>query len=297
MVKKDTDIKEIDIKEMQNKMLEMLLYFDQFCKENNLMYYLCGGCLIGAVRHKGFIPWDDDVDCFMPRDDYERLKSIWSEKADTSKYVYCRTDKFKNYHDAGASIRDVNTTCINRHSVNEDICHGIALEIMPIDGYPSSPISRCRQLLNAFMYSLFNVQRLPDNKGACIRLLTKIIYLLIPSKRLRYKIWSHCEAEMKKYSWSDCKYVTELIGSIKGMKLRHPKEWFDHVEYLEFEGHSLPVMKGYKQYLTLIWGDYMQLPPIEDRVAKHDIVFCDLNKSYKIYKGKYYLIDKEGGVK
>ena len=282
---------EMDIKKMQSKMFEMLLYFDKFCTDNNLMYYLCGGCLIGAVRHKGFIPWDDDIDCFMPRKDYEMLKTLWEDKADTSRYVYCRTDKVSNYHDAGASIRDVDTTCINRHSIHEDICHGIALEIMPIDGCPSSIFSRSRQLVNAFMYSLFNVQRLPDNKGNFIRIMTKIIYKLVPSTKLRYIIWSHCELVMKKYSWDDCEYVTELIGSIKGMKLRHPKEWFDKVDYLEFEGHRLPVMHGYKQYLTLIWGDYMKLPPIEERVAKHDLVFLDLEKSYKEYKGKYYLVE------
>ena len=84
---------------LQEKMLEILLVFDAFCKENDLKYYLCGGCLIGAIRHHGFIPWDDDVDVFMPREDYERLAHLWPQKVAHEKYLYCRTDRDHVYHD------------------------------------------------------------------------------------------------------------------------------------------------------------------------------------------------------
>lgn len=275
-------------KELQKKMLEMLLYFDEFCKKNELMYYLCGGGLIGAIRHKGFIPWDDDIDVFMPRPYYEKLAQIWNEKADTSKYVYCRTDMNHVYHDAGASVRDVNTTEINRHSVNEDICHGIALEIMPIDGCPKSRLKRADQLFNAFVFCLFNAQRLPDNKGKFVRAASMLLLDLFQSKRIRYNIWKRAETRMAHFSWEKCAEVTELIGSIHGMLLRHPKKDFDNVVYKEFEGHQIPVMAGYDRYLKLIWGDYMQLPPVEKRVAKHDVVLIDLENSYVKYKGKYY---------
>ena len=279
--------------ELQQKMLEILLYFDRFCRENGLMYYLCGGGLIGAVRHHGFIPWDDDIDLFMPREDYERLAEIWAEKADTSRYAYCRTDREHVYHDGGASIRDINTTEINRHSVDEDICHGIALEIMPIDGCPESRVKRAVQLYNAFLFSLFNVQRLPDNKGGIIRTVSGIMYKLVKSPERRYCIWKRAEKRMSRYSWEDCNEVTELIGSIKGMLLRHPKQDFDHVVYLDFEGHQVPVMAGYKEYLTKIWGDYMQLPPVEHRVAKHNTVCISTTEPYSKFKGIYYCVDQE----
>ncbi len=275
-------------KELQKKMLNILLYFDEFCGENGLMYYLCGGGLIGAIRHKGFIPWDDDIDVFMPRPHYERLAQLWNEKADSSKYVYCRTDMEHVYHDAGASIRDVSTTEINRHSVNEDICHGIALEIMPIDGCPESKLKRADQLFNAFAFNLFNAQRLPDNKGRFVRATSMLLLYIFRSKRIRYNIWKRAERRMTRFSWDECTEVTELIGSIHGMLLRHPKKDFDSVVYKEFERHSIPVMAGYDRYLKLIWGDYMQLPPVEKRVAKHDAVIIDLENSYVKYKGKYY---------
>ncbi|OBX00318.1 LicD family protein [Gallibacterium genomosp. 1] len=279
-------------KEIQKKELEMLLYFTNFCNEHNLMFYLCGGGLIGAIRHQGFIPWDDDLDVFMPRDDYEKLSQLWDKYADKKRYSYCRTNQYLNYHDAGASIRDNNTTFINRHSIQEDICHGLALEIMPIDGCPSNKVKRAFQLFYAMMFSLFNVQRLPNNKGVLFRVMAKIIYSLIPSQTFRYKIWSFAEKRMMQYKWADVEQVTELIGSLKGMKLIHPKKDFDSVIYKKFEGHDIPVMSGYDRYLRLIWGDYMKLPPEKDRKAKHDAVYIDMNTPYTQYKGKYYCISE-----
>lgn len=74
---------EISLRELQNKSLEIALYFKDFCNEHGLLFYMCGGCCIGSLRHKGFIPWDDDVDVFMPRDDYEKLKELWPKYANT----------------------------------------------------------------------------------------------------------------------------------------------------------------------------------------------------------------------
>lgn len=283
----------IDIRSLQLKMLEILEYFDKFCKENDLKYSLAGGCLIGAIRHNGFIPWDDDIDLFMPRKDYEKLSEIWNKKADTNRYVFCRTDKYNNYHDGGASIRDVNTTEINRHSINEDICHGIAIEIMPIDGCPKSKIKRFDQLLNAFVFNLFNVQRLPDNKGQLIRIIAGLIYKLVPSKNIRYIIWTRAEKRMSKYDWDDTDEVTELVGAIHGMLIRHPKEAFENIVFHKFENMDLPIMAGYEDYLTKIWGDYMELPPVEERVAKHDTVYTSVNEPYLKYKGIYYCLNED----
>lgn len=228
----------------------------------------------------------------MPRPDYEKLKKIWDIYADTEHYSYCRTDKYKNYHDGGASIRDNFTTYINKHSEDEDICHGLAIEIMPIDACANGGFARIRQLINAFLYNLYNVQRLPDNKGKVIRYLAKILYVLIPFNALRYLVWKHAESIMAKESWDNCEEVTELVGSIKGMLIKHPKEDFDEVVFKNFEGRYLPVMKGYKRYLNLIWGDYLKLPPENERVAKHNVVYLNLQESYLNFKGKYYLNHK-----
>lgn len=280
------------MKKMQQKMLNMLLYFKDFCDKNGLMFYLCGGAAIGAIREHGFIPWDDDIDCFMPRADYEKFPALWEKYGDKDKFVFCRTNAEINYHHSCSSLRDPNTTFICSYNRNLDICHGIALEFAPIDGCPSSRIKRYIQLFYAFNYALFNTQRLPNNKGKFLRVATKLIYALIQSPTIRYKIWKYSEKQMSKYSWDECAYVTELIGSIKGMMLIHPKEWFASQTWIDFEGYSMPLMAGYHEYLTRIFGDYMQRPPLEERVAKHELDFVDMDHPYTYYRGiKYFPSD------
>lgn len=290
------EISDETFKKMQAKMLEMLIYFKDFCANHDLMFYLCGGAAIGAIREHGFVPWDDDIDVFMPRADYERLARIWPKYGDTKKYVFCRTNSKVNFHHSCTSLRDPNTTFICSYNQNLDICHGIAFEIAPIDGCPSNKIARTVQLFHAFTYALFNTQRIPNNKGRFFRALATVIYKLVPSPKVRYIIWRHAEREMSKYSWDECKYVTELIGSVKGMLLVHPKSWFASQKWVDFEGHKVPVMAGYDQYLRLIFGNYMQRPPKEQQHAKHQLEFVDMDRPYIYYKNKKYFPNRKGKV-
>ena len=243
-----------EIKGIQQKSYRILCYFQDFCNSHNLRFYLAGGTLIGAIRHHGFIPWDDDVDIFMPRQDYERLPFLWNKYADTERYSYCRTNEKENYHDTGASIRDNNTTFINYHSVNDDIHHGLQIDLLPID--------------TRLSFVLLNLCR---------------------SKSLRYKIWSYAKQKMTQYEHDESAYCVELSSGLRSMLRVLPKKWFSHTTMVSFEDRMMPVMQGYDPYLRAVWGDYMQLPPVKDRVAKHNTVFIDLDNSYKKYKGIYYL--------
>ena len=89
---KEKALTQQEVRKIQLKSLEILLYFKKICDENNLTFYLCGGCCIGSVRHSGFIPWDDDIDVFMPRKDYNKLQKIWNKVADTKKYSCCEAE-------------------------------------------------------------------------------------------------------------------------------------------------------------------------------------------------------------
>lgn len=95
---------------------------------------------------------------------------------------------------------------------------------------------------------------------------------------------------MTKYPIEDCEYVTELCAGPHYMKNRYPREAFDRPVYREFEGYSMPIPQGYDAYLRIAFGDYRKLPPKEKQVAHHDVVLCDLDNSYKIYKGTYYCV-------
>lgn len=276
------------LRQLQLKSLDMAIYFRDFCQENNLKFFLCGGGCIGAIRHKGFIPWDDDIDVFMPRDDYEKLGQIWAKKADVNRFSYCRPDENHYYRNLFATINDNNTTFIKTHQADLDINHGIVLDILPLDGYPNSKFARIYQVFWAITYSIFCAQMVPTNHGKMVGLLGKLVLSCVSSKKMRYKIWKFAEKHMSKYKINDCDNITELCSGPHYMMKKYPKSAFEEALYADFEGESMPIPKGYDDYLRTAFGDYMKLPPKEKQVAHHDVVFCDLSNGYKKYKGVYY---------
>ena len=285
------------IRQIQKKALEILLYFKKICDQHNIRFYVGSGCCIGAVRHHGFIPWDDDIDVFLLREDYEKLPDVWNSFADTKRYAYCRTTETENYHDAGASIRDNNTTFINKHCVNDDINQGLQIDLIPLDRRADGVVSHAKQVFWAMVYSLFNAQRLPDNQGGMTRFLAKVAYGIFSSKRIRDKIWQYAEQKMLLSPSDSWTYYTELVTGLKGLTLKYPKDFWDKPSYLPFEGYQIPVPSKYKEYLTMVFGDYMKLPPQEDQVPKHNTAYIDLNHSYKDFRGVYYLQQSDGSSK
>lgn len=272
---------------LQEKCLEMAEYFVQFCKENDLLCYLCGGGAIGTLRHKGFIPWDDDLDFFMPRKDYEKLAQLWPQKAD-SRYQLSKSNE--NYLDRNLfiTIRDTQTTCIKPYQQDLDIPHGLALDVLPLDYYPTNELSRKKQVIAALVYSLFCAQTIPEKHGGIMKLGSQVLLALVPSKKLRYKIWKKAEAEMIKYTKEESDGITELCSGPYYMKKKYPISSFEDALWLPFEETELPIPIGYDAYLKTAFGDYMTPPPVEKQVGHHDAVLVDLEKSYTHYKGEYY---------
>lgn len=273
--------------ELQKKSLEILKYFIKLCKDNNLRYWCGGGTCIGALRHKGFIPWDDDIDVFMPRPDYEKLYKIWDKIAETNKYTLARTSENINIHQSDMQLVDLNTTFINKHSVNEDIPHGISIDIMPFEGCPNSKILRGIQIYHSIMYCIFNVQRLPDNQGKLIRSLTKLIYTIIKNPKTRYKLWKKHEKAMTKYDYDKSNFVKETITSFKALFYPYNRNYFDTVS-VNFEDIKINIPKNADEYLTRIFGNYKELPPENNRKAKHNVEYINLNEPFTKFKGIYY---------
>lgn len=285
-----------NVKAKQEILLSILVEFADICEKNNLTYFLGGGTLLGAVRHKGFIPWDDDIDVFMPRKDYEKLYQIWDEVYTHNKrYTLIRTNKEQNYHFRCMGIADKDTTLIKKYNVNEDIVHGIFIDIMPMDGIPVGKFAQAKQLVYAVLFNICNVQRVPNFENRAIAFGAKIFLALIPSKKMRYKIWKYAEKEMSKYSLYEEEYCKELTTNTKALGRKLPSSWFRETVYAEFENKNFRIPKYAREYLAAIFGNYMELPPEAERVPRHDetVLFEDLKKTYKEYKGIYYCKGKK----
>lgn len=273
-----------ELKQVQEKSLEMAKYFVNFCEENNLLCYLCGGGAIGALRHKGFIPWDDDLDFFMPRKDYEKLFELWKKKAD-KRYFISKSGKKYIDRNLFITIRDRNTTCIKPYQKDLNIPHGLALDVLPLDYYPKSRIERKKQILWALIYSLYCAQTVPTNHGKIMNLGSKILLKIIP-KKLRYKIWKFAEKNMTKYERHNSDGITELCSGPHYMMKKYPMDAFDDKIYKEFEETKMPIPVGYDKYLKTAFGDYMIPPSLDKQRPHHDAIIIDMNKSYKNYIGK-----------
>lgn len=277
-----------EINEIQQKLLGILIYFQEFCVENNLKFVLAGGTCLGAVRHKGMIPWDDDLDVFMLREDYEKLTHLWESNADTSRYSCVRSDDRINIRHAATEIKDNNTTFIQYRTDDLDINQGIMIDVIPLDDVAKSAIARFMQFFYAMVFSCFNFQRLPEHKSKGVYYLTKVALSLVRSFDRRYRIWKFCETKMIKLGRNESGEVASFVEGPKIMKQRFPKVWFETPSYLEFEGYVMPVPQDYDHWLTVSYGDYMKPPPEEERVMRHNVKFYDMKNNYKKYKGIYY---------
>jgi len=280
------------LRKLQLKSLEMFRYLKKFCEENNLTIYFCGGCCIGTIRHKGFIPWDDDIDVYMPRDSYNKLQELWNKKADTDKYE-CVVPGEKNFtRNIFMTINDNNTTFIKTHQTDLDINLGIPIDILPLDACPTSNLKRKIQEFWALIYMLYCAQMIPKNHGKIVTTIGTIMLGIVPFKKMRWKIAKFAEKKMTKYDIEKCDYIVDLCSGPIYMKNKYKKEWFESAIYEEFEGEKMPIPVGYDEYLKMAFGDYMQFPPKEKQKPEHNVVYCDLEKSYKKYKGIYYCKNK-----
>ena len=265
------------LRELQLKQLDMLVYFRDFCEKNNLTFWLIGGGLIGALREGGFVPWDDDIDVMLPRPDYERLTQLWKEQESNERFELLRTDDKVFTGNIFTTLTDKNYTLVKANQTERDIPHGLVMDVFPLDAAPDSPLRRKIQLIWTLIYSLFLAQVVPENHGGMVGLGSRILLGIFKGDKIRRKIWQYAEKQISKYKFEDNKYVTELCSGPKWMAPKYPKEIYSSVTYVTFEGERMPCMSGYDQYLTMVFGDYMQLPPEEEQKHHHEIAYLDLN--------------------
>ena len=263
-----------DIKIIQDKILFILKEFISICEENNLTYYALGGTLLGAVRHKGFIPWDDDIDIGMPREDYEKFKKVAPDLL-PSNYKFLNEDT-PGYKKAFSVIRDDSTKIIMNYS-KEELVESLWIDVFPLDGMPSNKLKKkihsFRYLYTRMMVQLSQFNSLVNQKKENRPLTEKVIIGFANAVNIE-KIISFTWAQkkylktIKKYSFNEA-FAGNYTGAYKLREIV-PSDYFGQPVLLQFEDLKLSCPHKFREYLTAIYGaDYMQLPPEEKRVLHH----------------------------
>lgn len=252
-----------DIRAIQ---LEILSAVDSFCRENGLKYSLCGGTLLGAVRHKGYIPWDDDVDLMMPREDYDRFVATFKADGMTVMNLAEADDCAETF----TKICRKGTILIDRNFGRE--LWGVNVDLFPIDGAPDDNIEDHYRKLDAIREKLFTIcpyykavkgpKRVPLFFKYCIK---RMVYFHPGSfMSLKKKVVSAQKAIPYRTSSTVGVYYW-----VEKTRTFMPKDVYEELAPVTFEGKSYMAVKQLDYYLTRIFGDYMQLPPVEKRVSHH----------------------------
>lgn len=252
------DEKKALIKKLQGIIFGIMCEFDDFCRENNLTYYLAGGTCLGAVRHQGFIPWDDDADIIMPREDYERFLKLYSQKH-SERYGIGALSIDENWKTKHARMWD-NTTILRFKNIDVGEI-GVFIDILPIDGLPGNSIIRklhykYSKLICALGNSCIKTQ-ITEKEGK--KFAKRIIGLFTKNKDSRFFFkWMNKNAA--KYAFDKSKYVGAIMSACYGERETIEHDLMSKAAYLSFEGREFPVPVGYKTYLENLYGDYMTIP-------------------------------------
>lgn len=279
------------LRSMQQLSLDMYEKFAEFCDRHSLQYFVIGGGLIGALRHGGFIPWDDDLDVFMPRADYERFGKLWRSDP-KAPYTYVRTSRNLVTGDLMAKLCDESTTLVTTYQQDIEMPQGFTFDILPIDGCPTpGSAQRKEQKALALVYSLYNSQTVPKNHGWLKANASRTLLNLLPGKAQRYSVWRYCEKRMSRWPIATSDYVTELCAGPKYMQNEYPAEWFASSIMLPFENIEIRVPVGYRDYLSMAFGNWRELPPKHKQKPPHDVAFIDLDTPYSEYTvdGKFVM--------
>ena len=266
-----TPKRELTLTEIQAREYELLKQFDAYCKRHGLTYCLCGGTLLGAVRHKGFIPWDDDIDLMMPREDYERLRDL-SRRETVSDCLRVRYPGDAGYPYGFMKAVDTRTVVYERNITRDEQRTGLALDIFPLDRMYVSPWKN-RLLLTRVKFWIqvgkVGAGMVRAEKDSLKKRLRNLVMLLL-------RPIAACVSYEKAMARVDriasgrrtlAPYILGNLGWPNQWKDMFPKEVFDSYVDLDFGADKFPCPAGYDAYLTQLYGDYMRIPKEGERAA------------------------------
>ncbi|HAZ96285.1 LicD family protein [uncultured Treponema sp.] len=261
-----------NLEELHKSLLKILDDFDIFCRENNIEYSLAYGTLLGAVRHKGFIPWDDDLDVMMTRENYNKFLSLFKNN---EKYTLQKEQiDYPLYFSKLRKNRTAFIENIKYRKPYRNIHQGVFIDIFPADKVSKNSVSR---LLQIFFSNILISQSLflrgYQTKNILKHLFMFASSLFVPCRKAMFRF-------TEKFNFdSDYDYYCCFFGETK--KIFINRDWMNFLERREFNGGGYTCMTNPEKYLELAYGDWKQLPSEEERIAKLHARIFDLHKSYE----------------
>lgn len=265
------------IEQHQEVLYELLIEFDRICRIHHIPYILYAGTAIGAVRHNGFIPWDDDADVLMFRKDYERFLDVAAK--DLKAQYYLQKEFSEHWPVASSKLRKNNTTCLEKyHPADDGVHQGIYMDIFPCDNASNNRLVRKLQFLASRVVVAKSLYARGYETDSRVKKLVMSFCRHLP-KELFKKI-----AILR--SRDDTMYVHAFFGSTRSDKKSvYPREWIASIKEHRFCGSMFYISSYYDQLLATMYGDYMRIPTEEERACKIHAIYVDTEHGYREYEG------------
>ena len=251
------------LKRLQDIELEILIEIDRICRINGISYSLTGGTLLGAVRHNGFIPWDDDADISMLRSEYQKFKQACSRDLDFERFYFQDIENTEGYRWGYGKVRRKNSIFLRKDQEDMPYEQGVFVDIFPRDGIPDGVVNSQVHRFLCFMLRKMMWSAVGRSVGTSI--LERWIYQFMYNVVSRENIISCYRMLVKWSNASNTKLVRALTFPLPREVKGYEREWYQDYEEIEFNSHTFMVEAGYRKWLECEFGDYMKLPPIEKR--------------------------------
>ena len=277
------------ILELQDKILEIAKYIHDFCEEHEINYCLMGGSALGARRHGGFIPWDDDLDIFMTPDNFEKFRELFLNKGDTTKFYLQEYGKCKNGYVTVPKLRMNGTAYLEELTKDWDIHQGVFVDIFILHACPNSKIKQLWQCFWAKCAVIKGMSMRGYNRQKGLKKVLLSVSKVLPRKLM-------VDFALKQvYRYRNCKsdYLCNFLGKAVYKRGIYKRKWFENNKNMPFEKIELKVPGGLHEFLSERFGDYMT-PPSEDRIKwEQHAVMWNTNASINeggAYSDEYKLV-------